>query len=323
MQKILRKTLITLGLIMSVVVYAQAIPDPVSLVASPSSPSPHQNFTVQAATPSFDKDTAYFSWTIEGKDHPELSGFGKNSMQLVSGDVGSATRISVKVSRPNNLENSLSLVVRVSDLALTWSAETYVPAWYKGKALPVQNSVVDVVAVPTIVQDGTVVRPEDLIYRWTLDDQDNALVGIGKNVFRVQTSDRPDTSYDVRVTVQSPDKSMSKDGQLFIVPSSPHVVVYPATPLGGAEYRTNATVVSTNKRGLIDFFAEAFFFPVVSKRNLFFHWNANGQDISGTPENPNILTLDTSGIARTIPLSVSVGKDEAGAIARSLTLILQ
>ena len=52
--------------------------------------------------------------------------------------------------------------------------------------------------------------------------------------------------------------------------------------------------------------AEPFFFYVSSRKSLRYKWEVSGNDIGGSPENPQSITLDTKGLEASIfPLSVS------------------
>lgn len=279
----------------------------VTLAADPSSPSPGAKVTIAAATPTFDKNAAVFDWVIDGKPRPELSGQGQNIITLTAGALGSSIRINVAVSGPSGSAKA-SLTIRVSDLALVWFAETYVPKWYRGKALPVPNSIVSVVALPNLIFGGERLRPEELVYRWSLNDEENIRSGAGEQVFRVKMSDLPESSQRIRVVVEDPEKRIHREGEVFLLPTKPRAVVYPATPLGGVETRsTFAFLGATLKSALLDFQVEPFFFPVSSRRDLSYRWSVAGTDVAGGAENPFILTLDLSGQpSGEIPISAKV-----------------
>lgn len=307
---------------------AQALPAPVSIVASPATPSPGEKVIVTAVTPSFDRHTAYFQWTVDGRARPDLSGAGKNSLELIAGNIGSSQRILVSVSRKSAAAGvaggDAGLTIRVADLTLTFVAETITPKWYKGKALPVSDSVVGVVAIPEFVVDGSRIPAERLIYRWGLDDEQNALSGIGEQVFRIRTSDLPGTSHEVKVRVEDEDGKIKKEDVLYIVPHKPRLAIYNATPLGGTEFR--ATQSFTGSRGLFDFIAEPFFFPVSSRGNLQWQWQVGGAPTAGISDTPYMITVDTAGYSEgALPITASARMPESFLAAASaiLTLLLQ
>lgn len=286
-------------------VQAQFIPTTVSLSASPESPSPGQTFTVTAATPLFDRESADFTWEVGGSARRDLSGFGKNTITLRAGGVGNIITVSVTVLQSVGQGGSDTISVRTADLVLTWYAETYTPKWYKGKALPAQNSVVDVVALPNIILGGSRVSPAKLVYHWSLDDDDRAHSGVGEQVFRVKISPYSTDANQVRVIIEDTEKRIRKTGQILIAPQQARAVIYPYTPLGGGEWRNGTSSYTLTKRGLFDVAMEPFFFPVTSRSSLQYSWRVNNQDIAGDVKNPHLLTLDTAGMGiETIPTSV-------------------
>jgi len=272
---------------------AQAIPPPVSLTASPSSPSPRVPYTITASTPTFDKDLAEFAWTVDGKKRPEFSGVGANEITLTAGAIGSITKINISVSRPTGDGGSSSLTVIPSDLSLPWIAETTAPRWYQGKALPTPGAVVDIIAVPRIVIAGSSLNPDTLIYRWRIDSDKESLTGSGKRVFTFTASTLPETTHQIDVSVEDIDGRVHKDGRVLITTDAvPRVVLYASSPLGGTEPRSAAS--ATARPGLFDVIAEPFFFPLSSAAALTYDWTVDGNAVPASAQNPRIVTIDAT-----------------------------
>lgn len=301
-------------------VKAQSLPSPLSLAATPSSPSPGEIILLQAATPTVDENTVTFSWTVDGKTRPDLSGPGKKDFTLVAGDLGTSHQISVRVSGPNGVSGQVLATVRVSSLALTWFAEVYAPRWYKGKALPAPGSVVNIVAIPQIIIAGRTLRPENLIYSWSLDNEKDMRSGVGLQNFKIQVSDIPGASHRVNVKIVDDSGTIKKEGEVFIVSSAPRVAIYRSFPLGEGEYRSSPVSISTRVRGIFDFIAEPFFFPAVSKQNLSYRWQVSGNDSAGMTREPSSLSLrlDDPGEVN-VPISVVVEKSGGSAFTLSAT----
>ncbi len=297
-----------LFLVLAFFVHAQAIPQPLALNADPPSPSPREKVSISASTPTTDKNSVTFLWTINGVRRDDLSGVGKSSFTLMAGTVGSFIKVGVTALYPGSGQVKASLSIPVADLSLTWFAETYVPSWYKGKALPVENSVVSLVAVPNVVVGGLLIAPENLIYRWALDDEDKALDGVGQQVFRIQTSDLPGTSHHVKVTVRDVNRAIIKTGEIFIVSTKPTVVIHKLKPLGGVEPRS--VISEVKSRSTEDFTAEPFFFPITSKKQLSFQWDVLGTtQTQEVTQNPWILTVNSGDTSnQIIPVTVTVGQ---------------
>lgn len=283
------------------------IPQFTSLSATPFSPNPQEKFTVKAQIPSANANATNFSWTVSGRARSDLSGRGKHTIELTAGEAGSAIRIDVRATPPGGDTETASLTVYVSDLALVWRADTYVPRWYKGKALPSSNSEIIVTALPKISLVGSIIRPENLIYQWSIDDTERALSGVGANVFRFKTDAFSGHLRWIRVVIEDTQKRIRKTGELLIAPQNPRAVIYASSPLGGIEPRSVVSNFSVVKDALVDLLAEPFFFAGKSKREFSFSWNVGGSDTGGTPENPYILSVDTRETrSSNIPISVTV-----------------
>lgn len=299
---------------------------PISLNADPEFPSRGDEVTVEAATPTFDKNTAIFNWKINGKSRPEISGLGQNTYTYTAGEIGSAMTIKVKVETLDGRKAQAEKTIYAADLALTWSAETYVPRWYKGKALPVPNSMVNVSAIPNFVLDGRIVPPSVLIYRWTIDESRVARESLGRQTLRFQMADFNGASHVVGVTVEDPARQISKQAYLTINSASPRVLVYKASPLGGIEHRFAQADVSASLNKILDLVSEPFFFATRSKINLFYRWLIAGSDIQGQPRDPSVLTIDTGKEKReNIPVSLYVeNRQEAGLpVSKNFNLTLE
>ncbi len=305
---------------------AQFIPEPVSLVASPLSPSPGEAVTVTASTPTFDRNSAFFSWTVNSKQRLEFSGQGKNEIQLTAGEIGSVLQVRVEVDGPQGMGGTASVALRVTDLALTWSAETYIPKWYQGKALPTPGAVVNIVAIPRFVVGGREIPPQSLVYRWGLDDEERALTGVGAQVFQIRTSDLPKTSHQIKVTIEDSTRQITKEGEMFIIPTNPRLAIYPSTPLGGIEFRSSPLFLPTTARGIIDFQAEPFFFAIKSRKELPYQWSIGGSEGKGNSGEEYKLSLNTGDSpVPVLPVSINVNlvNSVLSAVSKTLTLFLQ
>lgn len=303
-KRILNRVVITIAVLAAAsTAHAQAIPPPVSLVADPSSPSPRSQFTVTASTPTFDKDLASFQWTVDGKTRPDFAGVGANEITLTAGAIGSLTKIGVSVSRPTGDGGASTLTVIPSELSLPWIADTSVPLWYRGKALPTPGAAVHIIAVPRIIIGGSALNPDTLIYRWRIDSDKDSLTGAGKRVFSFTASTLPETTHQIDVSVEDIDGRIHKEGRVLITTDAvPRIVLYASSPLGGTEPRSAGS--ATARSGLFDVIAEPFFFPLSSIASLTYDWTIDSNAVPASPQNPRIVTVDAG---RRVNENISVG----------------
>ena len=299
---------------------------PMSLDAEPEYPSPGEEFTVEASTPTFNKNSAVFNWRINGRLQPEISGLGKNSITLTAGQIGSLINVKVRVIASSGARADAEKNILVSDLTLLWSAETYVPKWYKGKALPIPGSTVNVTALPNFVLGNQRFSSEDLIYRWNIDDGPSTQESFGRQTFRIQMSEFSNSSHTVNVTVEDPTRQIKKQASVTLNSYLPKILFYKSSPLGGVEYRHSPAAISASLNKLLDVVSEPFFFATRSKNNLLYRWLVAGSEIQGQPQDPSVLTIDTGKVPyERIPVSLSVESLEeiARPINNSFDLIIK
>lgn len=261
-----------------------------TIASSPSSPSPNEQTTITAKTPTFDPNTAHFTWTVDGKKRDDLSGFGKNKFTITAGDAGSKMRVSVHVLSPKGQTLTSAYTMYVTDLTMTWIAQTYTPKWYKGKALPTSGSPLKIVAAPTIIIDGVTIPPEKLIYRWSVNGQ-KKLSGIGQQTFTTVAPGKPDQTLMYTVSIEDGGKRIKKEGRLGLTVVIPKAVIYQTLPLGGVEPRQAMRYASLAPGKSMDVQMEPFFYPIASRRDIPFEWTVSGDKVPGTAENPYFLTI--------------------------------
>ncbi|GEM_PF-4087253 len=299
---------------------------PASITAVPSSPAPGEAVSLQAVTPVFDKDTTFYEWTINGKFRADLSGRGKYSAEATAGAVGSSITVSVRATASDKSVATMSSTIRVSALALVWSADTSLPPWYTGKALASPGSTVTVVAIPEIVIAGKTVDPKNLVYQWGLGDEKKYATGVGKQSIQIKTSQTPQASHWVRVTVEDIGRTVKKEGAIFITNRDPSVSVYRFSSVGGTEYRSAETLTQITKGEALTFVAETYYFPD-KKSDILYRWDIGGLKVSGSPENPHILTIQTEALpaaSTLISLFVSSVKNASIApITKTISLFIR
>lgn len=306
---------------------AQVVPQlKIGLTASPSSPAPGEKVKIQATTPGFDKDTSFFEWTVNGKLRTDLSGRGKHSIELVAGKLGASFSISLKVTSQEDRTASASLKIGVSDLVLSWFADTYTPRWYKGKAMPVAGSVVNIVALPQIVLGGRSVDSKNLIYTWGLDDEERVLTGVGKNILRIKMSNDETQTHWVKVVVEDISKTVRKEGNTFVPSVTPTALIYLYNENSSIEFRGAPNLISAPRGETINLIAEPFFFPVKTRSELEFGWRLSGNEITGDPDNKHLFSIDTRTQASSIvPISVNISTPTALllSVTQTIRLLIQ
>lgn len=172
-----------------------------------------------------------------------------------------------------------------NDFILTWSADSYVPANYQGRALPTRLTTAKVVALPIkkLTPD-----PEKLYYRWLLDDQIfGSSSGQGKSSFTFLVTRWGGDAHQIELQILD-EKGGIADRLFTNVP-----VVESETLLHqpNSDYAAKDKIAVKTGQNL-NLLAAPLFFRIKELTELNFKWSINGQAITDVEEkNSNRLNL--------------------------------
>lgn len=182
---------------------------------------------------------------------------------------------------------------------LIYESYSYVPPFYRGKTLNVNQGTVIVTALPVLIKaNGEKVPDKSVIYTWKKDglvQQSNS--GAGKNTFTFKGS-VPIKDAIIGVTASSPDGSLVVSNQVTVTNEDPKIIFYENSPIYGIMF--NRGIKSTVNM-LIDEFsvlAIPYFFSGTSavSDNLGYIWSMNGKTIENqTPKNSFTTRLEKAG----------------------------
>lgn len=170
---------------------------------NPKNPEPKSPVTLTFVSYSFDANTASIKWKVNGKT--VLEGVGKTSLTLKTGNVGETSSVSVDVSTVSGFKVSQSIDITPSSVILIYeSPKSYVPPFYEGRSLPGEGALVDVTALPSIGDEGSLVDPSNLSYSWYVNNElFKSASGLGKQKLRVRL-DYLQNKNTIKVIVRSP-----------------------------------------------------------------------------------------------------------------------
>jgi hypothetical protein len=199
-------------------------PDDILVNMAPENPTPNENTSITLSSYAVNLDSVLISWSVNGKS--ASSGIGQKSFSVDAPAAGSTTTVLAKIALPDGAVQK-TMIVRSSIMVLLWQADdSYVPPFYKGKALPSADSEVKVVALPEIKNGPQMVNPNNLVYAWQQDyTNDQGASGYGKN-FYVYTSDYLDSSNNIDVTASTLDQSFSSEASINIGTVKPKIDFY-------------------------------------------------------------------------------------------------
>ncbi|MFA5778017.1 MAG: hypothetical protein WC870_00795 [Candidatus Paceibacterota bacterium] len=191
---------------------------------APENPAPRENTTITLNSYAYNLDIVLISWSMNGKT--TLSGIGKKSFSLKAPSAGGETNITATIALPDG-QTSLKIKIKPNIMILLWQAnDSYVPPFYKGKAMPSPDSQIKVVAIPEIKSGSQIVNPKNMNYVWKKDYTNNVDgSGYGKRSF-IYTSDYLDDSNNISVTASTVDQKYSSKASVDIGAFQPKILFY-------------------------------------------------------------------------------------------------
>lgn len=255
-----------------------------SISADNSNPAPKEKISLRIDSFFFDPDRSFIQWFVNGKKISE--GTGEKFLTIETGDIGSKSDVRARVTTPQGqiYENSLSITPFA--LSLYWWADTSVPYWYKGKALPTVGNTVRISAfAPTGGAES-----KNIIYKWSINENFQAAVsGVGRQIFsfRPQFQNLQDL---VRVKIENLNKTLAFEQTLTLHNVSPEIWFCVIDIFSGCS--KGASQISVISGDSVDIKASPFFFGKDELKFIKYTWDINGRPpTTKATSRPQITTI--------------------------------
>lgn len=270
--------------------FAQLGSGDITLSISPSIPKSGDTIKAVVKSYSVDLNKAYIIWKLN--DETRFSGIGKTSFSFILGTLSSQNDLSVNIETVDGKTINKSLSITSNDIDLLWEAtDSYVPPFYKGKALFAREGEIKVSAIPSIYSGQNKVSPNTLSYTWEKDGNgDIKASGFGKNSFTYKNSFL-DKNNTIRTTISTINNTTNVKGEITIFPTEPKVVIYKKNYFG--DYIKSLDIDNTiPKEGALLVAVPYFFSPFdIRDNNLNMTWFVNGEQILD-PASKNELFIE-------------------------------
>ncbi len=115
---------------------------------TPSNPGPNQSVSVSLNSFVFSIDSARISWILNGAS--KKSGRGEKNFTFETGGMGSQTTLRIVVETADGYVAEKTIRIKPGEVDLIWETESYVPPFYKGKALFSYQNKINFIAIPHI-----------------------------------------------------------------------------------------------------------------------------------------------------------------------------
>lgn len=256
----------------------------------PENPEPLQSVTLTVKSLTYDLDRSKITWFVDGQKKVTEMGLKQYSTQ--AGKNGQKMTIKVQVETPNDGVKIIEAFFIPALVDLIPESRSYVPPFYKGKALNPSLGLVSVAAIPEFYKTtGEKIPAQNIVYTWKKDGKAQpAFSGLGKNYLSF-TGTVPVRDTVVEVSASSLDGNIYASKKITITNVSPKIIFYENNPLYGI--MMNKAISGTIKMLTDEFsvLAVPYFFSagLATSPDLKYIWGMNDQSL-GSQEIENVFT---------------------------------
>ncbi len=286
-------------LVLNLPVYAQLeLPNMASsifITTIPEHPGPGETVRVYAQSVFYDLLKANNVWEVNGK--VVAQGIGVTEGTFVVGALGSRNTV-VFEAQSDTSTASARLTIIPTEVDLLYEASSYVPPFYRGRALPSEGTLVRLTALPRFQSSGgNFIPASSLLYTWKRNGSTVAAVsGRGKSsaVFPSPVLFGTDV---IAVDVTTADGTMTGSALINIPSTKPLLLLYEDHPLFGVTYHKALGPATFVPESEATFVAVPFYTNAVSSNDNSFdyNWTVNGQRIPADTVRKGSITISSAG----------------------------
>ncbi len=270
---------------------SQAVsPSAISIDVSPANPTPYQNVNITLSSFVANLDSVNIQWIVDGKN--VLSGIGKKSLAITAKAANIDTKVEIRILLPDG-EIDKNITIRPGVLLLLWQAnDSYVPPFYKGKALPTPGSEIKVVAMPEVTVAGKMVSPKTITYVWKQNYNNmQGASGYGKNFFTF-VNDYLEGTDNVSVVANTINQQYNAESNININTTNPEISFYKKDLILGTLWE-NALIDGHMTTGEEIIQAEPYFISPKNFRSpdLNFYWAIGNRSVDVPSYIKNLLPV--------------------------------
>lgn len=135
-----------------------------TLTASPQYPTANQIVTLTLSAPGASLTSVPVSWTVDGT--LIQNGVGMTTFSVNSGEYGKTRTVTVRAQPSSQPAITRTITIIPQEVSIIYEATSYVPPFYKGKALFNKEGTVRFIAMPNMTSStGASLSPSTLIHK--------------------------------------------------------------------------------------------------------------------------------------------------------------
>jgi hypothetical protein len=271
------------------------------LILSPQFPVPHSEVTVSVDDYSIETLGSTITWYVDGKEIKEVT--NERAITVTTGALGKKSEVRVLVTNAKSPAFSATQSISPTVVDVTLESDTYVPSFYKGRALPSRESSVKALAV---VHDDTTLPDSRYTFKWTLND---AVLHGGPVTGKSSTNFTMPRYDGGRLTVEvfNTDSVLVGKRTLVLNPTELEMHFYENSPLRGLSQKEIRDTYALTREE-VTIYGEPYFMNtnIISPSLADVVWEINGEKVQSSTEAPNTITLKRVGESGSAQVSCSI-----------------
>ena len=272
----------------------------ISIASNPQFPGAYTDTIITLDDYQLNTAGATISWFVDSVEQTVFR--NARSVTVTTGAIGEKSVVSVALTRTNAPALSTSITLVPTEVHIILEAHTYVPSFYKGRALPNIGSPVRAIA---IIEDGTKSAPGTYSYTWS--EENTVLFGgplKGKYAYEFTMPRYGTKQLSVEVT-DGMGKSAGR-GVVSLKATDPELHFYEQSPLRGLSQKVVGNPLSLIGEETTIYGEPYFINAKMNQSDASFTWKIKNVVANQESADPNAITLQKVGESGTSQISLEV-----------------
>jgi hypothetical protein len=259
-----------------------------TLELEPATPAPESRVRVTLNAYAIDTASASIAWYKDGSLIPDTH--NAKNISVAVGKLGTRTTIEARITPQSGSPTTVTRVINSADVDLIIESDSYVPSFYRGRALPSAGVVSRVVALPRLSINTD---PATLTYAWNFGGSvllGGPTKGARSVVFRTPPSDTL-----LSLTITDARGAVLVEKSVNIEPADVDIEFYEENPLRGLSHTAIIGTLPIVDEELtvraVPYFANPQSFTTTGA----VRWYVDRRSVPNTDSNPLLITLRKSG----------------------------
>ncbi|QQR64721.1 hypothetical protein IPH92_04130 [Candidatus Kaiserbacteria bacterium] len=270
------------------------------LESKPQYPEPQSTATVSLNDYSVNTFGATINWFVNGVE--QVGAKNNRSITVPTREIGSQEVVKAVLSYTNAPSQTATLTLTPIVIDIILEADTYVPSFYKGRALPSQESRVRAIA---LVHDAKGGIKGNYVYKWSAGST-VLLGGPVKGKFILEYAMPRYSDNELTVEVLNTEGTTLGKKTILLNPEETQLHFYEYSSLRGLSERTVANPFSLISEETTLYGEPYFMNTRINTAEADFTWTLDNNAVVPNQDAPNAITLRRTGITGTSEVSLRV-----------------